>query len=222
MLKKYSSFLLFINMLYHYSNFFSWYLGDSQMQIEDAFTLGLIAFISGVVFISFVHVWYFPKKMTDSAVIPTFPPLIMLLSLNLGFLVGISNLYVFQLYKLPSVFDIIRSHEFGALALFVSLALIHFSVGLFRKNNEDPNPTTRSDKLITQGIYQYTRNPMYLALVIFQISMGMLLSFVHITLMAIFTLIILHYFVIKREEAYLKIIFGDTYEKYKKKSRRWI
>lgn len=222
MLKKYSAYLLLINMLYHYSIFFSWYLGDIQIQIEEAFLLGLLAFISGIVFIIFIHISYFPKKLSDSAEIPTFPPLIMLSSLNLGFLIGISNLYVFQLYKLPSFFDLFRSHEFGAIILFISFLLIHFSVGLFRKYNEDPNPTTQSYKLITKGIYQYIRNPMYLALVIFQIGVGILLSFIHISLMALFTIIVLHYFVIKREESYLKILFGDTYEKYKRNSRRWI
>ncbi len=222
MFKKYSSYLLLGNMLYHYSNFFNWYLGDTQMQIENAFLLGLVAFISGLAFIIFIHVSYFPKKLVDSAKIPTFPPLIMLFSLNLGFLIGISNLYIFQLYKLPSIFDIFRSYEYGVIILLISFGLIHLSVGLFRRYSEDPNPITESNKLITGGIYKYTRNPMYLALVIFQLGIGMSLSFIHISLMAPFTMIVLDYYVIKREEAYLKIKFGDEYENYKKKSRRWI
>ena len=209
-------------MLYHYSIFFNWYLGDTQMQIENAFALGLAAFISGLAFILFVHVSYFPKKLLDSAEIPTFPPLIMLFSINLGFLIGISNLYIFQLYKLPSIFNFFRSYEYGVLFLLISFGLIHLSVGLFRKYSEDPNPTTQSNKLITGGIYQYTRNPMYLALVIFQLGIGMSLSFIHISLMVPFTMIVLNYYVIKREEAYLKIKFGAAYENYKTKSRRWI
>ena len=100
--------------------------------------------------------------------------------------------------------------------------LIFLSVGLFRQNTEDPNPTTQSNKLITTGIYKYIRNPMYLALVLFQIGLGISLSFLHISIMSIFTAITLHYFVIKREETYLKNSFGADYESYKKKSRRWI
>tara|TARA_B100001121_G_scaffold55886_1_gene49458 strand:+ start:7885 stop:8553 length:669 start_codon:yes stop_codon:yes gene_type:complete len=222
MFKKYSSYLLLGNMLYHYSKFFNWYLGDTQIQIENAFVLGLLAFISGLAFILFVHMSYFPKKLVDSAEIPTFPPLIMLFSLNLGFLIGISNLYIFQLYKLPSIFDIFRSYEYGVIILLISLGLIHLSVGLFRRYSEDPNPITESNKLIIGGIYKYTRNPMYLALVMFQLGIGMSLSFIHISLMAPLTMIVLDYYVIKREEAYLKTKFGDEYENYKKKSRRWI
>ena len=53
---------------------------------------------------------------------------------------------------------------------------------------------------------------MYLALVIFQLGIGMSLSFIHISLMALLTIIVLDYYVIKREEAYLKIKFGEQYE----------
>ena len=209
-------------MLYQYAIFFSWYLGDTQMQIESAFSLGMIAFISGLVFILFIHIAYFPRELNNSAAIPTFPPLIMLFYFNVGFFIGISNLYVVQLYKLPVFLDFLRSPELGGLVILVSFTLIFLSVGLFRQNTEDPNPITQTNKLITTGIYKYIRNPMYLALVIFQIGLGISLSFLHISLMSIFTIITLHYFVIKREEIYLKKLFGVDYESYKAKSRRWI
>ena len=222
MFKKYSSYLLLADMFYQYINFFSWYLGNTQIQIESAFSLGMMAFISGLAFLLFIHISYFPRELNNSPAIPTFPPLIMLLSLNLGFFIGISNLYIIQLYKLPTFFDILRSPELGGLVIFVSFMLIFLSVGLFRQNEEDPNPTTQSNKLITGGIYKYIRNPMYLALVILQIGLGISLSFLHISLMSIFTAIALHYFIIKREETYLRNLFGVEYENYKAKSRRWI
>ena len=222
MFKKYSSYLLLANMLYQYAIFFSWYLSNTQIQIESAFSLGMIAFISGLVFVLFIHIAYFPKELNNSATIPTFPPLIMLFYFNIGFFIGISNLYVIQLYKLPVFLDYLRSPELGGSVILVSFVLIFLSVGLFRQNTEDPNPVTKSNKLITTGIYKYIRNPMYLALVILQIGLGISLSFLHISLMSIFTAITIHYFIIKREEAYLKNLFGAEYENYKAKSRRWI
>ena len=222
MFKKYSSYLLLANMLYQYAIFFSWYLSNTQIQIESAFSLGMIAFISGLVFVLFIHIAYFPKELNNSATIPTFPPLIMLFYFNIGFFIGISNLYVVQLYKLPVFLDFLRSPELGGLVILVSFTFIFLSVGLFRQNTEDPNPITQTNKLITTGIYKYIRNPMYLALVIFQIGLGISLSFLHISLMSIFTMITLHYFVIKREETYLKKLFGVDYESYITKSKRWI
>ena len=209
-------------MLYQYAIFFSWYLGNTQIQIESAFSLGMIAFISGLMFILFIHIAYFPRELNNSAAIPTFPPLIMLFYFNIGFFIGISNLYVIQLYKLPVFLNSLRSPELGGPVILVSFTLIFLSVGLFRQNTEDPNPTTQSNKLITTGIYKFIRNPMYLALVIFQIGLGISLSFLHISLMSIFTAIALHYFIIKKEETYLKNLFGVDYESYKAKSRRWI
>ena len=209
-------------MLFQYAIFFSWYLSNTQIQIESAFSLGVIAFVSGLVFILFIHIAYFPKELNNSATVPTFPPLIMLFYFNLGFFIGISNLYVIQLYKLPVFLDYLRSPELGGSVILVSFVLIFLSVGLFRQNTEDPNPITQTNRLITNGIYKYIRNPMYLALVIFQIGLGISLSFLHISLMSIFTIITLHYFVIKREETYLKKLFGVDYESYKTKSKRWI
>ena len=84
MLRKYSLYILLINFIYQYYVFFLWYLSNQQIQIENAFSMGLIAFLAGIIFILFVHIIYFPKSLNDSAQIPTYPPLIMLLSFNLS------------------------------------------------------------------------------------------------------------------------------------------
>ena len=124
MLRKYSLYILLINFIYQYYVFFHWYLSDQQIQIENAFSMGLIAFLAGIIFILFVHIIYFPKSLNDSAQIPTYPPLIMLLSLNLGFLVGVSNLYLFQLYSLPNFLDIFRSSNLGFFIIIISFVII--------------------------------------------------------------------------------------------------
>ena len=49
---------------------------------------------------------------------------------------------------------------------------------------------------------------MYLALTLFQIGVGVSLSFIHISLMSILTIILLHYLVVIREENYLKKPLG--------------
>ncbi len=208
-------------MFYCYFDFFNWYLGDEQLQIEHAFSRGIIAFSSALIFIIYVHIVYFPK-LTTTPLIPTFPPLIMLFSLNIGFGIGITNLYVLQLYQLPSFLDYLRSPELGISIIIVSFVLIYFSLGIFRYHNEDPNPTTVTDSLITTGIFKYIRNPMYLALSLFQFGIGLALSFIHISLMTFLTVIVLHFFVVLKEENYLRIKFGSKYKAYLNSSRRWI
>ncbi len=209
-------------MLYQYFIFFSWYLGDQQIQIEHALINGLIAFISSLVFIIYIHIIYFPNKIVNSPKIMTFPPLIMLGSFSLGFLIGVINLYYFQLYQLPNILDVLRSSNLGFILIIFSFLLISVSVYSFRKNNEDPNPTTQTSILITSGIFKYIRNPMYLALVIFQLGLGSALSFIHISLFSILTYFLLNYLVIANEERYLTELFGNEYVEYKQNSRRWL
>ena len=222
MFVRYSSYILLFNFIYHYYVFFTWYLGDKQIQIEYAYHKGMYAFVSALIFMIYIHIMLFPKKISDAASIPSFPPLIMLLSLNIGLFIGIYNLYVIQLYKLPDFFNYLRSTEIGLIIILTSFILIYFSVKSFTNYKEDPNPTTKSDVLITSGIFKYIRNPMYLALTLFQFGVGASLSFIHISLMSFITIVLLHYLIVKREEEYLKAKFGIHYTKYLNKTRRWL
>ena len=219
---KISSFILFYNFLYHYFKFFIWYLGDNQIQIELAFYKGLLAFLSVLLFILFIQLVFFPKKILDAPQIKTFPPLIMLFSINLGFGVCIYNLYISQLYSIPSLLNYLRSTELGIFLILTSFLLIYLSAKSFKSHQEDPNPITKSNKLITVGIFKYIRNPMYLSLILFQLGVGSLLSFLHISFFSLFTLFILHFFIIKKEESYLRDKFGKQYVMYMQTSRRWI
>ncbi len=208
-------------MVYFYYNFFGWYLSDEQLQIENAFEKGITAFLAGIVFILYVHLAYFPKLLS-TPLIPTFPPLIMLFSLNVGLGLGVTNLYVLQIYQLPSFLNPLRSVELGFIFIMISFILIYLSVGKFRNHDEDPNPTTETYGLITTGVFNYVRNPMYLSLILFQFGCGLALSFLHISLMSLATGILLHFFVVLREEKYLQMKFGLKYDTYVDKSRRWI
>ena len=222
MFVRYSSYILLFNFVYHYYDFFLWYLGNQQIQIEYAYYKGMYAFLSAMGFIIYIHLLLFPKNNIDAPKIPSFPPLIMLLSLNIGLFLGIYNLYISKLYKLPEFLNSLRSIEIGTVFILLSFVLIYFSVKSFRNYQEDPNPTTSSNVLITSGIFKYTRNPMYLALTLFQFGIGASLSFIHICLMSFVTIVILHYFVVKKEERYLTDKFGKSYTAYLSNTRRWL
>ena len=219
---RYSSYILLFNFVYHYYDFFHWYLGDQPIQIEYAYYKGMYAFTSALVFIIYTHVLFFPKNKLDTPRIPSFPPLIMLFSLNFGLLIGVYNLYIIQLYKLPEFLNYLRSIEIGSIFILSSFILIYLSLKSFKNDREDPNPTTESNILITSGIFKYTRNPMYLALTLFQFGIGASLSFIHICLMSFVTIVLLNYFVVKKEEKYLIDRFGSSYITYLNSTRRWL
>ena len=90
------------------------------------------------------------------------------------------------------------------------------------KTTIDPIKFKKVNKLITSGIYKYSRNPMYLCLLMVVISS----SIFFLNVFSITTPFIFYYWInrfqIKREENFLTKKFGKEYLLYKTKTRRWI
>ena len=90
------------------------------------------------------------------------------------------------------------------------------------KTTIDPIKFKKVNKLITSGIYKYSRNPMYLGLLMIVIST----SIFYLNICSIITPILfycwINRFQIKREEIFLTEKFGKEYLLYKTKTRRWI
>ena len=90
------------------------------------------------------------------------------------------------------------------------------------KTTIDPIKFKKVNKLITSGIYKYSRNPMYLGLLMIVISTSIFyLNIFSITTPILFVCWI-NRFQIKREEIFLTEIFGKEYSLYKAKTRRWL
>jgi len=108
------------------------------------------------------------------------------------------------------------------IAIFASLDL--WSVLLFFKSKTTINPLVpkNSQHLVTSGMYQISRNPMYLGLAFillgWAIHLGSLSGFL---LLPLFVLV-LTIQQIKPEEVILEEKFGETYLQYKNQVRRWI
>jgi protein-S-isoprenylcysteine O-methyltransferase Ste14 len=73
----------------------------------------------------------------------------------------------------------------------------------------------------TNGLYKFSRNPMYLGFNLLTISSVIFLWNIVFLLLGIYSIIIYH-FIILNEEKYLKNRFGDKYNEYKKKVRRYV
>ena len=90
------------------------------------------------------------------------------------------------------------------------------------KTTIDPIKFKKVNKLITSGIYRYSRNPMYLGLLMLVTST----SIFYLNIFSITTPFFFYYWInkfqIKREEIFLTEKFGNEYLLYKTKTRRWI
>ena len=90
------------------------------------------------------------------------------------------------------------------------------------KTTIDPIKFKKVNKLIISGIYKYSRNPMYLGLLMIVIST----SIFYLNIFSITTPFFFYFWIsrfqIKREEIFLTDKFGKEYLLYMTKTRRWI
>ena len=86
----------------------------------------------------------------------------------------------------------------------------------------DPTHPDKASTLVTGGIYQYTRNPMYLGMALV-LSAAVLKSglVVSIILLPLFIWYMTR-FQIKPEESAIERIFAEEYSAYKRRVRRWL
>ena len=80
-------------------------------------------------------------------------------------------------------------------------------------------PTTR---LVVEGPYRFTRNPIYLGFTLVYGGITALTHSLPSALLLPFVLVVMRRGVIEREERYLERIFGEEYLRYKARVRRWI
>ena len=110
------------------------------------------------------------------------------------------------------------------LILLVGSLILINTVFKFIKSKTTVNPVKfkKVNKLVTSGIYKYSRNPMYLGMILIIIST----SIFYLNYFSVVTPFIFYFWInrfqIKREEIFLKEKFGEEYLSYMSKTRRWI
>ena len=139
--------------------------------------------------------------------------------------IAAGNIFLFYLSTLliPS-FEFTGQLILGILIGLEGIVIIFLSIRLFRKHQTTINPfkAHETSRLITSGIYSFTRNPMYLGLSSIQVAFGIYLgAYVSIFLIPSFIIYITHKQIIY-EEQILEKKFGDEYINYLKSVRRWI
>ena len=108
-------------------------------------------------------------------------------------------------------------------AVLIVAALLIALTGLFHfleaKTHIEPwHPTTT---IIKQGVFRYSRNPIYLAFCIATVGSGLVLNSWWVLIGVLPLVCLLQQLVIKREEVYLESKFGQVYLDYKQQVRRW-
>jgi len=108
----------------------------------------------------------------------------------------------------------------GILIFLIGLIIMIFSLKEFYSNNESPAPFITTKKIITSGIFKYTRNPMYVSFFVSTFGVSTILSSLGILLGSIIGIFSIHKLIVLDEEK--KLCKIEDYKKYKNTTRRWI
>lgn len=110
----------------------------------------------------------------------------------------------------------------GALPIAAALLVGLLAAIQFRRHDTTIIPFEQSTALIAEGPYRYTRNPLYLSMVLILIGIWIVLgSLSPVAVVLLFVWRISSRF-IANEERHLEAQFGRTYLEYKTKVRRWL
>ncbi len=103
--------------------------------------------------------------------------------------------------------------------LILAAAVVAF---IRQKTTVSPMAPSEASKLVTQGLFRFSRNPMYLAMLLLLTGWAILLSNPVNALALIGFVWFMTEFQIKPEEEALRDKFGEEYAEYCRKTRRWI
>ena len=111
--------------------------------------------------------------------------------------------YIFGEFFFPKYSLVYIINLIGILGLILSVGLFVAGFSIFKSYDENPVPTSTTNRIIRTGIFAYTRNPIYLSFVMFHLSMFLVFENVMYFLSAVGLGIWIHNYVIKFEEYFL-------------------
>ncbi|WP_298503202.1 isoprenylcysteine carboxylmethyltransferase family protein [uncultured Maribacter sp.] len=139
-------------------------------------------------------------------------------------------LFVFGLlmYLLAKFLPFGYFHFFGRMYMVYFLFTIAFLIGLFaiiqffvNKTTIDPRNPDKVSSLVVSGLYRYSRNPMYLALLLILFGWCIILGNAFNYILAVIFVRYMNRFQIFPEERALRKKFGKEYALYCSRVRRW-
>lgn len=113
-------------------------------------------------------------------------------------------------------------HWMGLVPIAAGLALGSWAATLFKRRRTTIRPGEVSSRLMTEGPFRFTRNPIYVGMTLLSVGLAIVLGSVSPWLVVpVFVLLIVRN-IIPVEEAMLREAFGEDYAQYQRNVRRWI
>jgi protein-S-isoprenylcysteine O-methyltransferase Ste14 len=115
-------------------------------------------------------------------------------------------------------------HSYAGILLWIPglIILVKCITDFARKGKGTLSPADPTKKLVVTGLYRYSRNPMYVGVMLMLVGEAIFFQSDVMAGYAILVFLLFYGFVIWFEEPRLNKAFGQEYVTYKKEVSRWI
>lgn len=110
----------------------------------------------------------------------------------------------------------------GAAVAGLGLALDLGAMSAMRRARTNILPHRAADQLVTDGVFAFSRNPIYLGNTMLLIGIGLVLGSVWMIGGAFVAALLCDRLAIRREEHHLRARFGEAFAAYARRVPRWI
>lgn len=140
------------------------------------------------------------------------------------FLISVAAMWLLSSVAPALDFELPFAAGIATLIALPGLLVAVAGVRAFRRQATTVNPMKPGEatSMVTEGVYRYTRNPMYLGLACATLAWSLYLQNIAALLFVIAFVAYMTHFQIKPEERALQALFGDEYTKFSSSVRRWL
>src|SRR4051812_44508489 len=144
--------------------------------------------------------------------------------LNPGLVVGVIPYWILadktvQLFAKP-----LQAHQYLGILLFIPglIVLIDCILRFLVEGRGTLSPIDPTKRLVVKGLYKYSRNPMYVGVMMMLIGEAVFFQSGNLWIYLVLIFLIFNLFIVLVEEPRLHSDFGEDYYRYCQKVRRWV
>jgi protein-S-isoprenylcysteine O-methyltransferase Ste14 len=110
----------------------------------------------------------------------------------------------------------------GILVLVIGVFLNLMADAAFKREHTTVKPFEKSTALVVTGVFQISRHPMYLGMVLILLGIAILMGTLTPLIVVVIFGILMALVFVRAEESMLEEQFGATWLAYKKQVRKWV
>jgi protein-S-isoprenylcysteine O-methyltransferase Ste14 len=150
----------------------------------------------------------------DHAGVIVLPPLLYVAGLAVAFAINL-------LIPLPIHLGLI-GRAAGITLVLAAFVLAASARRTMATAGTNVHPREPSLALVTDGPFRFSRNPMYVAITLGFVGMGLAMSTWWVFILLVPIVATMHWGVVRREERYLEAKFGEPYREFRRRVRRYL